>query len=293
MLCFIFWHYLPLKSKGNFHSWRYIVKTWMVWRTLKVPLKSKEVLHYSDWWVWFYVDDLVCDILQEDQILYGFIKAGGERRKVKMVSSKYIYSNKMVFHLLFLLDECNILEATINGMIPFMHGLHRGSFCPDYVLEQDLGGKPFILIGRHQNQKKILQVSFTPKTKSRRCTKSRKEGMTYDEQENQKMWIWAGYMHWKELKTIGYETGNVDTRGNYMSEWICTTATDPCMSWYLKSKKNKKNWNLFWDPYNWVLDSNRAGNKLIQEMCWEPSENSHLLRSINSEKLCKIENQSW
>ena len=66
----------------------------------------------------------------------------------------------VVFHLLFFIDECNILYYHINGLF-FMHGLPRSKvFVPDMLFREQHLGEGLLSIGRHQKSKEDFWCLF-------------------------------------------------------------------------------------------------------------------------------------
>ena len=66
----------------------------------------------------------------------------------------------VVFHLLFFIDECNILCYHINGLF-FMHGLPRSKvFVPDMLFREQHLGEGLLSIGRHQKSKEDFWCLF-------------------------------------------------------------------------------------------------------------------------------------
>ena len=66
----------------------------------------------------------------------------------------------VVFHLLFFIDECNILCYHINGLF-FMHGLPRSKvFVPDMLFREQHLGEGLLSIGRHQQSKEDFWCLF-------------------------------------------------------------------------------------------------------------------------------------
>ena len=66
----------------------------------------------------------------------------------------------VVFHLLFFIDECNILCYHINGLF-FMHGLPRSKvFCSGYAVPGATFRRRLLSIGRHQKSKEDFWCLF-------------------------------------------------------------------------------------------------------------------------------------
>lgn len=83
----------------------------------------------------------------------------------------------VVFHLLFFIDECNILCYHINGLF-FMHGLPRSKvFCSGYAVPgATFRRRPFINRKTSKIKRRFLVSFFVAQKRNVGCTKNRKGG---------------------------------------------------------------------------------------------------------------------
>ena len=83
----------------------------------------------------------------------------------------------VVFHLLFFVDEYNILCYHINGLF-FMHGLPRSKvFCSGYAVPgATFRRRPFINRKTSKIKRRFLVSFFVVQKRNVRCTKNRKGG---------------------------------------------------------------------------------------------------------------------
>lgn len=83
----------------------------------------------------------------------------------------------VVFHLLYFIDEFNILCYHINGLF-FMHGLPRSKvFCFGYAVPgATFRLRPFINRKTSKIKRRFLVSFFVVQKRNVRCTKNRKGG---------------------------------------------------------------------------------------------------------------------
>lgn len=83
----------------------------------------------------------------------------------------------VVLHLLYFVDECNILCYHINGLF-FMHGLPRSKvFCSGYAVPgATFRRRPFINRKTSKIKRRFLVSFFVVQKQNVRCTKNRKGG---------------------------------------------------------------------------------------------------------------------